>query len=168
MHPMACNDRSCTTTEGLQRPMQRILLKTTIPFTEDDWHVGRFSLLQQRLFTRSDTSISARPLYSVMVPLYTDRGQEASLPWCRCPGVLPICEDRRMRLASPDRRMTPKSPATVERAPANETPEPRAKQRGGIIPLITLWASASPIWEMWALDRTWRFICGKGTCPRDD
>ena len=27
--------------------MARILLKTTIPYTEDDWHIGRFSLLVQ-------------------------------------------------------------------------------------------------------------------------
>jgi hypothetical protein len=29
--------------------MARILLQTTIPFTEDDWHVGRFSLLRAEL-----------------------------------------------------------------------------------------------------------------------
>jgi hypothetical protein len=29
--------------------MARILLKTTIPYTEDDWHIGRFSLLAQNL-----------------------------------------------------------------------------------------------------------------------
>jgi hypothetical protein len=29
--------------------MQRILIQTTIPFTEDDWHVGRFSLLTEKL-----------------------------------------------------------------------------------------------------------------------
>jgi hypothetical protein len=29
--------------------MSRILLKTTIPFTADDWHVGRFALLRERL-----------------------------------------------------------------------------------------------------------------------
>ena len=27
----------------------RILLQTTIPYTEDDWHIGRFSLLRQHL-----------------------------------------------------------------------------------------------------------------------
>jgi hypothetical protein len=27
----------------------RILLQTTIPFAEDDWHIGRFSLLAQEL-----------------------------------------------------------------------------------------------------------------------
>ena len=43
--------------------MQRILIKTTIPFTEDDWHVGRFSLLQQHL--RSFTDTSGKPLYEV-------------------------------------------------------------------------------------------------------
>lgn len=29
--------------------MKRILIKTTIPRTDDDWHVGRFSLLSQQL-----------------------------------------------------------------------------------------------------------------------
>lgn len=29
--------------------MARILLKTTIPFTENDWHIGRFSLLTRHL-----------------------------------------------------------------------------------------------------------------------
>lgn len=29
--------------------MTRILLKTTIPFAADDWHVGRFALLQAHL-----------------------------------------------------------------------------------------------------------------------
>src|SRR5215831_17200011 len=34
----------------------RILIQTSIPFTEDDWHVGRFSLLVETLrgFRRSD------------------------------------------------------------------------------------------------------------------
>ena len=29
--------------------MARILLKTTIPYTENDWHIGRFSLLTRHL-----------------------------------------------------------------------------------------------------------------------
>src|SRR5947209_20258889 len=32
----------------MKRPI-RILLQTTIPATEDDWHIGRFSLLGERL-----------------------------------------------------------------------------------------------------------------------
>lgn len=32
----------------------RILLQTTIPFTEDDWHIGRFSLLRQELASLKD------------------------------------------------------------------------------------------------------------------
>src|SRR2546428_7449520 len=32
----------------------RILLQTTIPFVENDWHVGRFSLLARELATGSD------------------------------------------------------------------------------------------------------------------
>ena len=33
---------------------QRILLQTTIPFTEDDWHIGRFSLLATHLGSLAD------------------------------------------------------------------------------------------------------------------
>jgi hypothetical protein len=43
--------------------MHRVLLKTTIPFTEDDWHIGRFSLLQQHL--RSLTGPDGSPRYEV-------------------------------------------------------------------------------------------------------
>jgi hypothetical protein len=43
--------------------MHRILLKTTIPFTEDDWHIGRFSLLQQHL--RSLSGADGNLLYDV-------------------------------------------------------------------------------------------------------
>jgi len=43
--------------------MHRILLKTTIPFTEDDWHIGRFSLLRQHL--QSLTGADGSPLYEV-------------------------------------------------------------------------------------------------------
>jgi hypothetical protein len=32
----------------------RVLLQTTIPYTEDDWHVGRFSLLRDELATVAD------------------------------------------------------------------------------------------------------------------
>ncbi len=32
----------------------RILLQTTIPYTEDDWHIGRFSLLQGHLESLTD------------------------------------------------------------------------------------------------------------------
>ncbi|NJK88758.1 MAG: hypothetical protein HC923_04750 [Myxococcales bacterium] len=31
------------------RPRSRILLQTTIPFVEDDWHIGRFRLLHEHL-----------------------------------------------------------------------------------------------------------------------
>jgi len=34
----------------------RILLQTTIPFTEDDWHIGRFSLLRQELSNLKDAT----------------------------------------------------------------------------------------------------------------
>lgn len=29
--------------------MAKILLKTTIPYTDDDWHIGRFSLLARQI-----------------------------------------------------------------------------------------------------------------------
>jgi hypothetical protein len=32
----------------------KVLLQTTIPFTEDDWHVGRFSLLREELASYAD------------------------------------------------------------------------------------------------------------------
>ena len=34
----------------------RVLMQTTIPFTEDDWHIGRFSLLRDELSSRKDES----------------------------------------------------------------------------------------------------------------
>jgi hypothetical protein len=41
----------------------KILLQTTIPYTEDDWHVGRFSLLKRYLESLTDGE--GRPLYDV-------------------------------------------------------------------------------------------------------
>lgn len=41
---------------------QRILLKTTIPYTPDDWHIGRFSLLARHLSSLR----SGQPLYEVI------------------------------------------------------------------------------------------------------
>ena len=41
----------------------KILLQTTIPYTEDDWHTGRFSLLTAHL--RSLTSADGNALYDV-------------------------------------------------------------------------------------------------------
>ena len=32
----------------------RVLLQTTIPYTEDDWHVGRFALLRDELTQYAD------------------------------------------------------------------------------------------------------------------
>src|SRR5262245_25955849 len=43
--------------------MHRILLKTTIPFTKDDWHIGRFSLLERHLRSLIEPDGSA--LYEV-------------------------------------------------------------------------------------------------------
>jgi hypothetical protein len=37
----------------MTRPI-RILLQTTIPFAEDDWHIGRFSLLRDDLSSMKD------------------------------------------------------------------------------------------------------------------
>ncbi|NOT46640.1 MAG: hypothetical protein HOP17_02670 [Acidobacteria bacterium] len=41
----------------------QILLQTTIPYTEDDWHIGRFSLLTDHL--RSLTDENGEPMYNV-------------------------------------------------------------------------------------------------------
>jgi hypothetical protein len=41
----------------------RVLLQTTIPFAEDDWHIGRFSLLRDELASRKDES--GNPLFEV-------------------------------------------------------------------------------------------------------
>lgn len=43
--------------------MIKILLQTTIPFTEDDWHIGRFSLLQEHLESLKDENGDA--LYEI-------------------------------------------------------------------------------------------------------
>lgn len=48
----------------------KILLQTTIPEVEDDWHIGRFSLLRAHLESLHDNS--GRPLYGV-----TARNREA-------------------------------------------------------------------------------------------
>ena len=41
----------------------RILMQTTIPFAEDDWHIGRFSLLRDELASLKDDA--GNPLYEV-------------------------------------------------------------------------------------------------------
>ena len=41
----------------------KILLQTTIPFTADDWHIGRFSLLRDHLSRAVDDN--GHPLFSV-------------------------------------------------------------------------------------------------------
>src|SRR5437870_1848311 len=38
----------------------RILLQTTIPFTEDDWHIGRFSRLQAVLAAMEGVEVTGR------------------------------------------------------------------------------------------------------------
>jgi hypothetical protein len=43
--------------------MRKILLQTTIPFTENDWHIGRFSLLREHLASLKDENGAA--LYEV-------------------------------------------------------------------------------------------------------
>jgi hypothetical protein len=48
----------------------RILMQTTIPFAEDDWHIGRFSLLRDELASLKDKA--GNPLYEV-----TTRNREA-------------------------------------------------------------------------------------------
>ena len=54
----------------MKRPI-RILLQTTIPATEDDWHIGRFSLLREHLSALKDDE--GNPLYEV-----TARDRETS------------------------------------------------------------------------------------------
>ncbi|HXM36249.1 MAG TPA: hypothetical protein VN920_13740 [Pyrinomonadaceae bacterium] len=51
----------------------RILLQTTIPFAEDDWHIGRFSLLRDQLSSLKDEA--GNPLCAVTT---RDREAEAS------------------------------------------------------------------------------------------
>jgi hypothetical protein len=48
---------------ALSIPMKKILFKTTIPFNADDWHVGRFSLLQAHLEALRDER--GLPLFTV-------------------------------------------------------------------------------------------------------
>lgn len=43
--------------------MKKVLLQTTIPYTEDDWHIGRFSRLHDHLSTLRDEN--GIPLYEV-------------------------------------------------------------------------------------------------------
>jgi hypothetical protein len=38
----------------------KILLQTTIPFTQDDWHIGRFSRLRERLAAEPGFTVTAR------------------------------------------------------------------------------------------------------------
>lgn len=52
----------------MSRPI-RVLLQTTIPTTDDDWHVGRFSLLSQLLAEATDRH--GHPLFEVSM---RDRG----------------------------------------------------------------------------------------------
>lgn len=40
--------------------MTRILLQTTIPYAEDDWHIGRFSLLAEHLASLPGVEVTAR------------------------------------------------------------------------------------------------------------
>jgi hypothetical protein len=51
----------------------RILLQTTIPFSEDDWHIGRFSLLRDHLASLKNEA--GDPLYDVVT---RDRDQDAA------------------------------------------------------------------------------------------
>lgn len=40
--------------------MTKILLQTTIPYTEDDWHIGRFSLLREVVASMDGVEVTAR------------------------------------------------------------------------------------------------------------
>jgi hypothetical protein len=56
----------------------KILLQTTIPFTENDWHIGRFSLLRDYLANLADGE--GRPLYDVAARDRDPPGQPDSVP----------------------------------------------------------------------------------------
>jgi hypothetical protein len=45
--------------EAMADPI-RILLQTTIPYTEDDWHIGRFGLLREHLASLPGVEVTAR------------------------------------------------------------------------------------------------------------
>jgi hypothetical protein len=55
--------------------LTKILLQTTIPFTEDDWHVGRFSLLAEHLRSLQDPG--GNRLYEVTA---RDRDADTTAP----------------------------------------------------------------------------------------
>ncbi len=40
--------------------MKKTLLQTTIPYTEDDWHIGRFSLLRDSIASMEGVEVTAR------------------------------------------------------------------------------------------------------------
>jgi hypothetical protein len=40
--------------------MTKVLLQTTIPYTSDDWHIGRFSLLRELLASMDGVDVTAR------------------------------------------------------------------------------------------------------------
>lgn len=55
----------------------KILLQTTIPFTEDDWHIGRFSLLRDHLAgLRGD---DGKPLFAIVARNRDPLGQPDSV-----------------------------------------------------------------------------------------
>ena len=55
----------------MRKPI-RILLQTTIPFTQDDWHIGRFSMLRDCLAEQIDAN--GRPLFEVTARDRTEPG----------------------------------------------------------------------------------------------
>ena len=59
------------------RPPTKILLQTTIPFTENDWHIGRFSLLRDYLANLADGE--GKPLYDVAARDRDSPGQPDSV-----------------------------------------------------------------------------------------
>lgn len=47
------------------KKQSKLLLQTTIPYTEDDWHIGRFSMLAQHLSGLTDEN--GEPLYKILL-----------------------------------------------------------------------------------------------------
>ncbi len=58
----------------MKRPI-RILLQTTIPMAEEDWHIGRFSMLRDYLSTLNDEE--GRPLFEVTARDRENAGDES-------------------------------------------------------------------------------------------
>ena len=80
----------------------KILLQTTIPFTEDDWHIGRFSLLREQLAGEPGFVVTARD--REVANKYTKDGQVTAIR-----GARNYLADRVARVVAPHRLTDPKA-----------------------------------------------------------